>query len=230
MDVEALNNGRDVEDDADRGDLVEQVDEPEDDDERATEGDPHVAAELHLGVRGRADGLFGQDLGFGVGEPGGVLRSFGQLEPGDSADDDGEHPLEHEHPLPSAQSTHTVELHQASAERAAHHQGGRRREVEEADRGGPVLLGEPDGDHVHQRGEQARLGRAEQEPQEVEGTLALNEHHQPGQHAPGDRDPHDPSARADLEHGQVAGDLQEGVAEEEQPGTQTVRGSADAQV
>jgi hypothetical protein len=108
-----------------------------------------------------------------------------------------------------------VELHEPAAQRVAHDQGGGRREVDEPDDRGAVPLREPEGDHVHQGGIEPGLGRAEQEPHDVERDLALDEHHQSAQRTPGDRDPGDPPSRTHPEHGEVARDLEERVADEE---------------
>ena len=62
----------------------------------------------------------------------------------------------------------------------------------------------------------------------VEGGFALHEHHRRTERAPRDRDARDPGARSDPVHDQVARDLQQRIAEEEDPGAEAEGGGVDA--
>ena len=163
-------------------------------------------------------------------EPPGVGRLVGQPPEDAEAEDDGHGPLDQEHPLPAVHVTGAGELHQGSADGSAQDERDAHGEIDDPHHGHSLRLGEPEGHDVHQCGVETGLGGTEQEPQDVERLLALHEHHRGAERAPGDSDPRDPPARADLVHEQVAGHLEQGVAQEEDPGAQAVGGRADPHI
>lgn len=75
--------------------------------------------------------------------------------------------------------------------------------------------------------EEPGLGRAQQEAQEIEHVHAGHEHHARRDDAPGDHDPRDPDARADFVEDDVAGDLEQEIADEEYPRAQPVHRLAE---
>ena len=123
-----------------------------------------------------------------------------------------------------------VELEQPAGQRVAQDAGERDAHVEVA--AGPAQMpgGDPVGEEEDHAGEEAGLGDAEQEAQDVEARLPLHEDEAGGHDAPAHHDPGQPPARPDLVQQDVARHLEDGVADEEQPGAERVRGGADAEV
>ena len=86
------------------------------------------------------------------------------------------------------------------------------------------------GQVVDDAGKEARLGRAEQEAQDVERRLALHEREAGADDGPGDHDARDPAARADLGQDQIRGHLEQEVADEEDARAQGVNGGRHPQL
>ena len=180
------------------------------------------------GVLGR-DGLR-QRLPLVVRQPLGVLRLVGQVEVGPHAHDDGQQTLDQEHPLNAAKSEQPVELEQSARQRVAQDAGERDAHVEVTARPAQVPRGDPIGEEEDDAGKEARLGDTQQEPQDVEARRPLHEHEGGRDDAPAHHDPGQPPARPDLVQQEVAGNLEDGVADEEEAGAEGVRGGADAEV
>jgi hypothetical protein len=62
----------------------------------------------------------------------------------------------------------------------------------------------------------------EEEAQRVEATRAPDEHHGPGHQRPADHDAADPAARPDTVQDEVARDLEQAVADEENARTEPI--------
>jgi hypothetical protein len=114
-----------------------------------------------------------------------------------------------------------------------------RRADDDGDRGGhheqrarACALGRrnPVGEIQHHAGEEARLGDPEHDARDVERRDAGHEHRRHRHESPDDHDPGDPQPRPDALEQQVARDLEQAVAEEEEPGADAVRGVAQMQV
>ena len=88
----------------------------------------------------------------------------------------------------------------------------------------------PVGEVEDHAGEETCLERAEQKAQHVELPGRGDPGHQGGAGAPADHDAQDGLAGADLFEEQVAGHLEQEVADEEQPGAQREHGVAQVQV
>ena len=63
--------------------------------------------------------------------------------------------------------------------------------------------------------EEASLGHAEQKAHPVERPFAFDPHHRRGKNPPGNHDPCDPGPRAEFLQQEVAGDLEQKIADEE---------------
>ena len=81
-----------------------------------------------------------------------------------------------------------------------------------------VIAGQPVGEVQDQAGQEPCLGQAQQEAQHGEAGGAGDEGGGGGEQAPGDHDPGDPQAGADFLHDDVAGNLEDEVAPEEDAG------------
>ena len=68
------------------------------------------------------------------------------------------------------------------------------------------------------------------EPDDVERGLALHCRHSRGEETPRQQDPGDPLSGTEPHHAGVAGDLEDGVPDEEDPSAQPVSGRAEADV
>ena len=89
---------------------------------------------------------------------------------------------------------------------------------------------EPLGDVVQHPRKEARLRRAQQQAHHVETVRPLDKRHADGDRAPSDHDAGEPAAGTEALKHQVAGDLQQEVADKKQPGAQPVGGVTNAQV
>jgi hypothetical protein len=204
------------------GDLDREVHEAEVEDAAVEQGPPpgEPVGLLLLGVLGVEGGL---QLGaLGLGEPGGLGRAVGEVEEGDHADDHRDQALDHEHPLVSPQAEEAVELHEGARERAADDVRERQAHVEQRGRLRPAAAREPVGEVQDHAREEAGLGDAEEEAEDVEHRRPRGEHEQRGHDAPGHHDPRHPPSRSDLVHDQVRGHLEDRVADEEQAGPEGV--------
>ena len=83
---------------------------------------------------------------------------------------------------------------------------------------------------VNGLGEEAGLGRTEQEAQQVEGGLAVDEGHGGGRQSPGRHDAREPGLGPETLQQQVGRHFENGIADEEQSCTQSVGGGADAHI
>ena len=144
--------------------------------------------------------------------------------------DDRQQALDQEHPLDAAQPEDAVELQQTAGQRVAKNAGERDAHIEVAAGPAQVPGGDPVGEEEDDAGEEAGLGDTQQEAQDVEAGRPLHEHEGGGDDAPGHHDPGQPPARPDLVQQQVARDLEDGIAHEEEAGAEGVRGRADAEV
>ena len=80
--------------------------------------------------------------------------------------------------------------------------------------------GKPGAEVERHAREEAGFGHAEQQPQHVEAVRADREARRRRHQAPRDHDPRQPDARADTIQRQVAGDLEQAVADEEHAGAE----------
>ena len=189
-----------------------------------------------IAVAGLAVGL--QVLGQFAGEPGffvfahpvdllGAVRQVAQHRPGEQdrrgADDD-------EQPLPAVQPEGAVHAQQAAGDRAGDHHCDRLREDKQPEDLAAMAHREPLGDVVQNAGEEPGLGRAEQKAHHIEALRPLHERHADGDGAPGDHDPCEPAPCAEAIEHQVAGDLEQEIANEEQACAKAVGRITDADV
>ena len=149
----------------------------------------------------------------------------------EEAEGDRRQPLHEEQPLPALQAERTRRA------RAARRRAVRRPRTRaaiavrnSATRPGALLLGEPPGEEEDDPREEAGLGRAEQEPQDVEAPRPLDEHHRRREHAPDDHDRGQPAPRAEARQRQVARHAEDHVAEREDAGAEPEDRVAEAEV
>src|SRR5262249_5148026 len=95
---------------------------------------------------------------------------------------------------------------------------------------GPLAGREPEGQVEDDAGEEPRLGHAEQDAHGVEAPRARDGQGGAGNQPPADQDAGDPGPGPDPAQQQIAGHLEEQVAEVEQPIAPVERGLAETQV
>jgi hypothetical protein len=136
--------------------------------------------------------------------------------------------------MPSSRNSHcqpdAVEgAHDPARDRAAdqpgHGHGGHEEGGDAPAPRGRVPIGQVQDDAREEPG----FGRAQQEAQDVEHVHAGHEHHAGGNDAPGDHDARDPDLRAHFVQDDVAGNLENEVADEEDAGAQPVHRFAELQ-
>ena len=159
-----------------------------------------------------------------------LLRLVGHHEVANDAECDRRQAFGHEHDLPALEAEQAVQAHQAGRDRCADRHGDRQANQEARDDAGMVAGRKPVGEVEDHAREEPGLGNPEEQPQGVEARFAPHEHHRGGHDPPGDHDPRDPDARPEPVQQQVARDLEDGVAQEEDPGAESVRGVAQADV
>ena len=120
--------------------------------------------------------------------------------------------------------------HDPAGDRRADGVGDRDRRHEEPDRARPLPRREPVRQVQDHAREEARLGGAEQEAHDVEARRPLHERGAGGDDPPGEHDPRDPLARAELVQREVARDLEEEVRDEEDARAEAVDRAGEAEV
>ncbi|MNR24438.1 hypothetical protein D3C85_1415160 [compost metagenome] len=93
-----------------------------------------------------------------------------------------------------------------------------------------AMAGEPGGEVEDNAGKESRLGDTDQQPQRVEGQRRLDEHHCRRQKTPADHDPGNPATSAEAVQGDVAGNFEDQITEEEYPRAQAINGFTEFQV
>ena len=170
-----------------------------------------------------------------------LLRLIGQEEEHDDADDHGRDRLEDVHDLPALEPPKAVEAQQRGRDRRSQRDRDRQRQGKARVDTGAIAIREPVGEVEDEAGEQAGLGKAEQEADRHEAVLGplrqrgfvrddaeINERRRDhrrelpgirrgaGDNPPGDHDPRDPQARAHFFQDYVARDLDQDIAPEEE--------------
>ncbi len=128
------------------------------------------------------------------------------------------------------QAKNAVHAQQTAGHRAGDHHCDRLGQDKQPENLAAMAHREPLGDVVQNARKEPRLRRAEQKAHHIKAVRPLHKCHADGDGAPGDHDPRKPAPRAKAIKHQVAGDLEEKVANEEQPGTQAIGGVANADV
>ena len=172
----------------------------------------------------------GQPLPFGRGQPARFGRTVGEHERHGDAERDGRQSLEQEQPLPAGETEPAVERQERAGQRRANHARQRRCGHEQGHRARPLGSREPLRQVEEKTGEESGLGRPEDEPQRVEAPRAADEHHRRRRDPPRDHDARDPEPDADAHQQQIAGDLEDRVGNEKQPGAEAVHSGAEAEI
>ena len=210
-----------------RTDLDQEVDEPQHQEARRSDRAPQRAA---LGVRARLLDLRGEVAALRRAEPVGVLHAI--LEPAQHqpAERQAGQAADQEQPMPAGLPQHAVHLAEDQArDRRADQAGHRRREEQHRRRAAAVAFREPQRQVVQHPRREARLHRADDEAQRVELPLGGDEHHGRRREPPRDHDACDPAPCADAVQQQVAGHLEDHVADHEQAGAESVGRVAQGQ-
>ena len=159
-----------------------------------------------------------------------MLRAVGHDERRDEAQHDRRDAFNDVQPLPAVQPGNAFQAQKHAGHRRAEGVGDRLGQDEDAQDGHALRGGEPEGQVEQDGREESGFGRTQQEADDVEGGLAVDQEHGGGEDAPADQDAGDPLAGAVAVHAAVAGDFQQGVAEEEDAGAETVGGFGEADV
>ena len=157
-------------------------------------------------------------------EPGRLGGFVSERKQHNDADDDRWHCLEQEDPFPPGITQPTVQPEDRGGNRRAESHGDRQRQREARNDAGAVMVGEPIGEQQNDTGEQTGLGKSEQQPDGQEAGRTGGERGGTGDQSPGDHDPRDPNARADLVENHVARHFEQAVADVERRGAEAVGG------
>ena len=111
------------------------------------------------------------------GQPVGLLRPVGEIEPGDDAEQHRGDALDDEQPLPALQAHHAVEPEQEARDRRADHGGDGNGDGEGGEEPRAIFCRVPIGEIENDAGEEAGFRDAEQEAQHVEAHLAADDRH-----------------------------------------------------
>ena len=165
-----------------------------------------------------------------LGQPLGLGGGIGQVEPGDDADDDGGDGDAEEHDAPAFEAEESVLLDEEAGQRGTDDGGQRLGQVEQGQDLAAVPGRDPEAQEQDGAGEEAGLGHAQDEAQDVELLHVAHPGEQQGDDAPADHDAGKPAAGAELVQGQVAGDLEQDVADEEDAGREAELGCGEGEV
>ncbi|MCY1231110.1 hypothetical protein D9M72_435470 [compost metagenome] len=188
--------------------------------------DPAVAedcADADVPVAGGGFLLFllqctGQPGLFLLRQPLGLGGGVSQVEPGDDANDDGGDGDAEEHDAPAGESEESVLLDEEAGQRGTDHGGERLGQVEEGEDLAAVPGRNPEAQEEDGAGEEAGFCHTQDETQYVELLHVAHPGEQQGDDAPADHDAGEPAAGAELVQCQVARDLEQDVADEEDAG------------
>ena len=136
----------------------------------------------------------------------------------DDSERHGGQTLENEQPVPAFESAESVQLEERAGYRPSHHRCDRYCQHEQGDDARPLARGEPIGEIKDDAGEEARFSHAEQEAHHVEARLAADQGHGGGDDAPAYHDAGDPDACTEMLEREVARDLEQEIAGEEDAG------------
>ena len=164
------------------------------------------------------------------GQPLGLGGGISEVEPGDDADDDGRNRDAEEHDSPALEAEEAVLLDEEAGQRGTDHGGQRLGQVEQGKDLAAVPGRDPEAQEEDGAGEEAGLGHAQDEAEDVELLHVAHPGEQQGDDAPADHDAGEPAAGAELVQGQVAGDLQQDVADEEDAGREAELRRREGQV
>ncbi len=176
--------------------------------------------------------------GHGCGEPAPVVRrqpaglvgSIGHHFKGEESQKNRRQPFNQEEPLPAFEAERAVECEERLRQRRTDNDGDRRRHHEQRARACAVGGGNPVRQVKHYPWEEPGLGDAEQDARRHERRDVIDEDRPNRDDAPADHDAGNPAACPDTLEEEVAGDLEQAVAEEEQAGADTVLSRAEAEV
>ncbi|MNM67855.1 hypothetical protein D3C81_793980 [compost metagenome] len=133
-------------------------------------------------------------------------------------------------PLPAVPAIETIkEFHDRTRQRPGDQAGEDSPEQEHRDHPRTPCWRVPEGQVEQCPGGEAGFEGAQQKAQHIELCGGLHEHHGHGDHAPADHDAQQRLAHADLFQHQVAGHLEQQVADEEDPRAQRIDGVAERQ-
>ena len=209
---------------------VQQVDERQQPDAAASQAAQHAAVPRLQPLRAFRAHRRRQPLAVVGRQPVGLFRPIGQHPQRQESENHRGQPFEQEQPLPAAQSEHAVHAQDRFRHRRADdHRHGRRHHEQRI--GARALgRGHPVGEVEHHAGEESRLGDAQHDARDHERRHVADEHRRHRHEAPADHDARDPAAGADAIEDQIAGNLEQAVAEKEQPGAEPVFGGAQAEI
>ena len=163
-------------------------------------------------------------------EPFGVPRAVRHEDGRQEAQEDRRDAFDDVEPLPALEAHDAVHLQEEPGYRGAERVGDGLGEDEDAQHGHALRGGEPQRQVEQDRREESGLGGAQQEPDDVVGAFAVDQAHGGGEDAPRDQDAGQPLPGSEPVHARVAGNLEEGVAEEEDAGAKAVGSSVQANV
>ena len=165
--------------------------------------------------RGFAVELCGQPRLLLGGQPIGLLRPVGEIEPGDEAEQHRRNALDDEQPLPSLQPHRAVKAKQQAGDRRADHGGNRDGNRKGRQKARAIFRRIPVGQIQDDAGKKSRFGDAEQEADAVKAPDPADQCHQRGDDAPGHHDARDPAAGAEFFQRQIARHLEQEIADKE---------------
>src|ERR1700737_194412 len=152
------------------------------------------------------------------GEPTGLRRPVGEIEPGHDAEQNGRNALDDEKPLPAFQSERAVESEQEVGDRRTDHGGNRDGDGEGGEKAGAIFRRVPIGQIENDARKETGFRHAEQKAHCVEAPDPADDRHQCGDDTPGHHDPRDPAAGAEFFERQIARHLEDEIADEEDAG------------
>ena len=156
------------------------------------------------------------------GEPLGLRRPVREIEPGHEPREYCGQPLDEEHHAPAGQPEQAItELDDRSREWRPERGGNGDRQKEERRQANPLLPGEPERQVEQHARKEAGLGDTEHHPQAIEPARRGHKCHSRGDDAPRHHNSSHPAPCPEPMQCQVARNLEEEVADEEQPRGQT---------
>jgi hypothetical protein len=158
------------------------------------------------------------------------MRPLGEEPPGGNAKQYRRQSLDEEQPLPAFETAEAVQPEQCTRDRRADHGRDRHRRHEQRHDARALPRREPEGEIEDDAGKEARFRHPEQKAHYVEADRPGDEAHGGGDQPPGDHDARDPGSRAHPRQHEIARDLEQDVADEEDAGAEPEHRGREAEI
>jgi len=132
--------------------------------------------------------------------------------------------------LPASQTVNACHFKQGSGNRSTDDSSEWSGRQKESEGSRSFRRGDPVSKVKNHAGEESRLSHSKQEPKQIETERSPYKHHTSRNHTPRDHDARNPNPSADSHHDQIAGYLEENIADKKHTGPKPIHYLAKAEI